>query len=198
MIINTSTGLISTAQPCLSPNYDDRPPFQEIDLLVIHGISLPPGEFGGQYVQALFLNQLDPSQHPYFKEVVHLKVSSHLFICRKGELWQFVPFTKRAWHAGKSSHAGRPDCNNFSIGIELEGTDWLPYTQEQYAKLAQLSCAIIHTYPKITLQRIVGHCDIAPERKTDPGPAFDWQYYRLLVEQKLLENQGSQKTDIQA
>ncbi len=182
MKIDLKKGLVSGATFHPSPNFNERPLNQEIDLLVIHNISLPPGEFAGEFVQDFFTNKLDSSQHPYFKEIADLKVSSHLYIRRSGELWQFVPLTKRAWHAGKSSFAGREDCNNFSIGIELEGTDLIPYTAKQYEQLAEVSCAIMRHYPKITPNQIVGHSDIAPSRKSDPGPSFDWQYYRELVQ----------------
>lgn len=180
MKIDASTGLIEGACYQPSPNFDERPIGQEIDLLVIHNISLPPGEFEGNYVQAFFSNQLRQDDHAYFKEIAHLKVSSHLFIRRDGEIWQFVPFTKRAWHAGQSFFAGRENCNHFSIGIELEGTDSIPYTPAQYYRLAQVTSLLMQHYP-ITLDRIVGHCEIAPERKTDPGPSFDWQHYKKLV-----------------
>jgi AmpD protein len=179
LTINRATGLLKDAIYHPSPNFDERPN-QEISLLVIHNISLPPGEFKGDYVQAFFTNKLDVNHHPYFKEIGHLKVSSHLFIRRNGDVWQFVPFTKRAWHAGKSSFQGQTDCNNYSIGIELEGTDLIPYTQEQYEKLAHVTAAILAQYP-IKLENIVGHCDIAPIRKTDPGPSFDWLHYKKLV-----------------
>ncbi len=173
-------GLLSSATYTPSPNFDERP-HQEIDLLVIHNISLPPGEFAGGFVQDFFLNKLDINHHPYFKSLAQLKVSSHLFIRREGEIFQFVPFAKRAWHAGKSLYKGRENCNNFSIGIELEGTDTMPYTEQQYHQLAQTTCALMCTYPKITHDNIVGHSDIAPTRKSDPGPAFDWSYYKKLV-----------------
>ncbi|MGD9592318.1 MAG: 1,6-anhydro-N-acetylmuramyl-L-alanine amidase AmpD [Candidatus Berkiella sp.] len=179
-IIDSAQGLLNGAKfyPCT--NFDERPN-QDIDLLVIHNISLPPGEFSGDFVRDFFLNKLDIHHHDYFKEIAELKVSSHLFIRRTGEVLQFVPFTKRAWHAGKSAYQGRENCNNFSIGIELEGTDTTPYTQEQYKELAQITCALMRHYPKITPQNIVGHADIAPGRKTDPGPAFDWCHFKELV-----------------
>lgn len=180
MKIDRKNGLLKDAIYHPSPNFDDRPHNQVVSLLVIHNISLPPGEFSGDFVQAFFTNKLDINQHSYFKEIEHLKVSSHLFIRRSGDVWQFVPFTKRAWHAGKSSFQGQTDCNNYSIGIELEGTDLIPYTQEQYEKLAHVTAAILAQYP-IKLENIVGHCDIAPIRKTDPGPSFDWLHYKKLV-----------------
>lgn len=182
-------GQLNQAVFCPSPNFDERPSDQAIDLLVIHGISLPPGEFGGQAVRDLFTNQLDPNQHPYFKEIIHLKVSSHLFIRRQGEIWQFVPFDKRAWHAGQSSFLGKDRCNDYSIGIELEGTDEIPYTQAQYQTLAVCTQTLMKYYPQITLERIVGHSDIAPTRKTDPGMAFDWDHYRDLLKIMLVGKQ---------
>ena len=161
-----------------SPNTDQRPVESNIDLLVIHNISLPPGEFGGPYIEQLFCNQLDPKAHPYFEDIAHLKVSSHLLIRRDGEIVQFVPLNQRAWHAGESSFCGQSCCNDFSIGIELEGTDELPFTEAQYDALSQVSQVIMQTYPDITSERITGHSDIAPGRKTDPGAAFDWTRYR--------------------
>lgn len=182
--IDQESGIISQSTYLFSPNYSDRSVEAKIDLLVIHGISLPPGEFGGRYVQALFSNTLDPSEHPYFQEIAHLTVSSHLFIDRDGQLWQFVPLHKKAWHAGPSSFNGRENCNDFSIGIELEGTDLIPYTPAQYECLADVTVALLQAYPAITLERIVGHSDIAPGRKTDPGEAFDWQHYKQLLSKK--------------
>ena len=164
-----------------SPNYNERPSEEEISLLVIHNISLPPGRYGGGYIEQFFQNQLPVAVDPFFEEIKELQVSSHLLIERTGRIVQFVPFSKRAWHAGISEYQGRDGCNDFSLGIELEGTDDEPYTDIQYQKLAEVTRAIQKRYPAITLNRIVGHCDIAPIRKTDPGPAFDWQKYRSLV-----------------
>jgi AmpD protein len=164
-----------------SPNQDARPPDCVIDLLVIHNISLPPGEFGGPWIDNLFLNRLDPSSHPYFRQIHQLRVSSHLLIRRDGRLIQYVPLNKRAWHAGKSSFRGREQCNDFSIGIELEGTDDKPYTDVQYTTLHQVTSEILSRFPEITPDRIVGHADISPGRKTDPGPAFDWLRYRRMI-----------------
>ena len=155
-----------------SPNQDDRPPDTPIELVVIHGISLPPNAFGGPHVEQLFTNRLDPSEHPYFAEIAHLRVSAHLFIRRDGELVQFVPFDRRAWHAGVSSWRGRSRCNDFSIGIELEGADHIPYTAHQYRQLNRVLALLRRHYP---IRDVVGHSHIAPGRKTDPGPAFDWQ-----------------------
>lgn len=161
-----------------SQNFDERPDPTDISLLVIHCISLPPGEFGNDYINQLFFNQLDPDKHPYFKEIYQLKVSTHLLIKRDGSCVQYVPFDKRAWHAGKSVYQGRERCNDFSIGIELEGTELINYTDWQYVQLAAVIRTLLEAYPKLSEQRIVGHSDIAPGRKADPGASFDWQ--RLL------------------
>lgn len=164
-----------------SPNCDERPVNTCIDLLVIHNISLPPKYYGGTAIDELFTNRLDYSAHPYFQTLIDLKVSAHILIRRDGQIIQYVPFNKRAWHAGISSFGGRTQCNNFSIGIELEGADDVPYTNEQYQQLAQLSALLLKHYPDITHDRIVGHSDIAPGRKTDPGSSFDWTlYFKLL------------------
>ena len=164
-----------------SENADERPGKGEVDLLVIHNISLPPGEFGGGYIQDLFLNRLDPRAHPYFAEIAHLEVSSHLLIRRDGSALQFVALDRRAWHAGLSSFCGRECCNDFSIGIELEGSDDTPFTPAQYGRLAALTAEIRTLFPAIGAERIVGHSEIAPGRKTDPGPHFDWAHYRELI-----------------
>ena len=168
---------LQQAKICLSPNCSSREK-GEISLLVIHNISLPPGKFGGGHVEEFFQNILDPQAHPYFDEIKELKVSSHLFIDRDGSITQFVPFDKKAWHAGVSNFNGRENCNEFSIGIELEGTDELEYTHQQYDSLVEVSRELMVLYPLITKDNIVGHCDIAPGRKTDPGKAFDWDLYR--------------------
>jgi len=152
-----------------------------IDLLVLHNISLPPGEFGGPWIDQLFLNRLDPAAHPYFAEIAHLRVSAHLLIRRDGSLTQYVPFHRRAWHAGVSSFQGREGCNDFSIGIELEGSDHQPFAPAQYEVLAPVVAALRSAYPAITPDRIVGHSDIAPGRKSDPGPCFDWQRLRGML-----------------
>ena len=167
---------LQQAKICLSPNCSSREK-GEISLLVIHNISLPPGKFGGGHVEEFFQNILDPQAHPYFDEIKELKVSSHLFIDRDGSITQFVPFDKKAWHAGVSNFNGRENCNEFSIGIELEGTDELEYTQQQYDSLVEVSRELMVLYPLITKDNIVGHCDISPGRKTDPGKAFDWDLY---------------------
>lgn len=161
-----------------SPNCGQRPVEASVELLVLHNISLPPGEFGGPHIEALFTNQLDPQLHPYFTEVADLKVSAHFLIRRDGEVVQFVATTENAWHAGLSSWRGREKCNDFSIGIELEGTDTHVYTAGQYSALSQLIQACWRAHPKIEPKAIVGHSDIAPGRKTDPGPSFDWHRLR--------------------
>jgi N-acetyl-anhydromuramoyl-L-alanine amidase len=178
-MIDPISGLVAGAQQCRSPNYDERPGGSDIELLVIHNISLPPGRFGGRYIDALFTNSLDCEAHPYFDGLRGLCVSAHLLIRREGELVQFVPLHKRAWHAGVSSFQGRERCNDFSIGIELEGCDEEPFTELQYRRLLPLCRALIATYPKLGVGRIVGHSDIAPGRKTDPGPHFDWTRLRM-------------------
>ncbi len=181
MRIDPITGLLDVARCQPSPNHDDRPDRLAVDLIVIHGISLPPGEFGGPWIEALFTNTLDPAAHPYFQSIASLRVSAHLLIGREGEVVQFVPFHRRAWHAGASEYAGRSRCNDFSVGIELEGVDRLPYDDRQYPCLAAVIAALRDAYPTITPERLVGHADIAPGRKTDPGPAFDWaRLHRLL------------------
>lgn len=174
MRIDLRKGRVSRARHVASPNCDDRPPGTVVDLVVIHGISLPPGRFGGPWIDALFTNTLDPSAHPYFEHLHGLRVSSHLLIRRRGGLVQYVPLHRRAWHAGVSRFEGRERCNDFSIGIELEGEDHRPYTEAQYRRLIGLLRAIMEAYPTVTPARIVGHCHIAPERKSDPGPVFDW------------------------
>lgn len=147
-------------------------------MLVIHNISLPPSQFGTSGIRDLFMGELDPTAHPFYQEIAGLRVSAHCVIYRTGKVEQFVPFNERAWHAGLSTFQGKSRCNDFSIGIELEGTDTLAYTNEQYAALTELTEFIVKHYPDITLGRIVGHDDIAPGRKTDPGQAFDWARYR--------------------
>lgn len=169
------------AEWCPTSHCDDRPRTDDISLLVIHNISLPPAQFGGNFISQFFCGQLNKNAHPYFAEIAHLRVSAHCLIQRDGKVIQYVPFIKRAWHAGQSSFQGRTTCNDYSIGIELEGTDSVNYTSEQYQSLAKLSQFIIKEFPKITLSRIVGHNDIAPNRKSDPGAAFDWQKFRILL-----------------
>lgn len=165
-----------------SPNANERPDAADISLIVVHGISLPPGEFGTGCVEAFFTNTLDTDADPRLADLADARVSSHLLINRRGSVTQFVPFDRRAWHAGVCAYQGREDCNDFSIGIELEGTDTAPYAPAQYRRLAAVVRALLRRYPRLGLGTIVGHAEIAPERKTDPGPAFDWpRLYRLLA-----------------
>jgi AmpD protein len=172
-------GWLDRAPRVHSPNRDDRPPATEVTLLVVHGISLPPGRFGGDGVQRLFTNRLDANAHPSFDGLRGLRVSAHFFVRRSGALLQFVSCEARAWHAGTSSWKGRERCNDFSIGVELEGTDARAYTARQYARLAGLVRSLLTRYP---LRDVVGHSDIAPGRKTDPGPSFDWARLRALLQ----------------
>lgn len=171
-------GWLQGARRIASPNCDERPAGADIDLLVVHSISLPPGDFGGPWIDRLFTNRLDPAGHPYFQEIAGLEVSAHLLIRRSGEIVQYVPFHLRAWHAGASCWEGRERCNDFSIGIELEGAEEIPFEAVQYDRLVAISRALLVRYPALTPARVVGHCDIAPGRKHDPGPAFDWAGYR--------------------
>ena len=180
-------GWLDSARRVLSPNQGERPADTPVDLLVIHSISLPPGQFGGGDVDALFQNRLDAGAHPYFEGISGLRVSAHLFIDRRGDITQYVSFDRRAWHAGASNFAGRENCNDFSIGIELEGTDELPFAGRQYHSLAMATRVLQRTYPGIESHRIVGHCDIAPGRKTDPGPCFDWRRYLLATRSRAFE-----------
>ncbi|HSC98933.1 MAG TPA: 1,6-anhydro-N-acetylmuramyl-L-alanine amidase AmpD [Casimicrobiaceae bacterium] len=174
-----ANGFANIARQIPSPNQDARPAGTEIGLIVVHGISLPPGDFTGDHVERLFTNRLDPDAHPYFATIASLRVSAHFLIRRDGELLQFVSCASRAWHAGPSSWRERSGCNDFSIGIELEGADDVPYASAQYAVLGRLIRAVRVRYP---IEDIVGHSDIAPGRKTDPGPAFDWSRLRRSVE----------------
>jgi AmpD protein len=175
---------ITDVRKITSPNQDDRPGGTDIELLVIHGISLPPGEYGGPYIDQLFTNKLNADDHPYFAEIIDLRVSAHILINRLGEITQYVAFNKRAWHAGESEFQGRPCCNDYSIGVELEGNDEQSYTQEQYQILVELTGLIKLRWPEITNDYIVGHCHISPDRKTDPGAAFDWDYFFDLLDKK--------------
>lgn len=172
-------GILRGARYIPSPNCDDRPAGAAVDLLVIHNISLPPGEFGGPGIVELFTNRLDAAAHPYYREIADRRVSAHFLIRRDGEIIQFVACGKRAWHAGVSNWRGRERCNDFSIGIELEGTDDRPFTDVQYDRLGELARAVKASYE---LTDIAGHSDIAPARKTDPGPCFDWQRFRALLQ----------------
>ena len=175
-------GWLSPASEVPSPNTDSRPDTADISLLVIHNISLPPNQFGGGYIEQFFTNCLDSDADEYFAQICDLKVSSHLLIDRLGNITQFAPFTARAWHAGVSPFDSRENCNDFSIGIEMEGADNIAYTDRQYEVLASVTSAICAQYPQITTERIVGHNHIAPGRKTDPGEAFDWDRYKQMLD----------------
>jgi AmpD protein len=179
--VDLATGLLQGTRYLESPNCDARPAGCEAELLIVHGISLPPASFGGPWIDRLFTNDLPVDAHPYFATLDGLRVSSHALIRRDGEITQYVRFTDRAWHAGKSRFAGRDGCNDFSVGIELEGADRVPYEDVQYRVLATLIAALCAAYPRLSPERLVGHSDVAPGRKTDPGPAFDWPRARRLV-----------------
>ena len=181
MQINTTTGLIENVPFTASPNIDNRPEDDDIDLLVIHSISLPPGEYGGPWIEKLFTNTLPADEHPYFKEIHQMKVSAHVLIRRDGTVQQFVPFHQRAWHAGASCYGERETCNDYSIGIELEGTDDSAFEDIQYQQLAELINALDNSYDKISKNRLTGHSDIASGRKSDPGSGFDWGKLRDLL-----------------
>lgn len=176
------SGWLRPARHCPSPNYGARPVDAAISLLVVHNISLPPGEFGNGCIEQFFTNQLNPDAHPYFATIAAMRVSSHLLITRAGELVQFVSLYDRAWHAGRSCFAGVDECNDYSIGVELEGTDTLAYTEAQYQALARLTKTLLRHFSALTPERVAGHCDIAPGRKTDPGDAFDWSRYNALID----------------
>ena len=176
--MSLTNGILPNATQVASSHFDARPDPTDISLLVIHNISLPPGKFGGSCVEDFFTGQLNSKLHLSFQEISGLRVSTHLFIRRNGLVIQFVNFNDRAWHAGISEFKGRENCNDFSIGIELEGTDDIGYTDPQYTQLAQVSSQIMRAYPQIKLDNICGHSEIAPNRKTDPGPHFDWKRYR--------------------
>jgi AmpD protein len=167
-----------------SPHFDSRNDDTDISLLVVHNISLPPGQFGGPYIEQLFMGTLNPNEHPFFAQIHQYRVSAHCLIRRDGQVIQFVPFNARAWHAGVSQFAGRERCNDYSIGIEMEGTDFIGYTEEQYRSLSALTLSLMHRYPQITPQRVTGHQYIAPGRKTDPGLSFDWSKLFTLIGQK--------------
>jgi len=179
--VHTATGLLIGARQVLSPHCDDRPQGMNPELLVLHGISLPPGEFGGPWIDRLFTGSLPAAAHPYFAQIAEARVSAHVLIRRDGELVQYVAFGRRAWHAGVSQFEGRPACNDFSVGIEFEGADDCRYEESQYAAAAALLQALLRAYPTLAVQRLVGHSDIAPGRKTDPGAAFDWAKMRAML-----------------
>lgn len=175
-------GWLEGARRAHCQHFDARPAVHDISLLVIHNICLPPAQFEDDHVEQFFAGKLDVNAHPFFTDIADLRVSSHLYIRRSGEVVQFVSFLDRAWHAGVSSFQGRTRCNDFSIGIELQGTDNIPYTQVQYSVLLEVTSQLRVAFPAIGLGRIVGHCDIAPFRKTDPGPAFEWGQFRQQLE----------------
>jgi AmpD protein len=182
--VDPCTGLMQPARQVASPNHDERPGAIPPELILVHGISLPPDEYGGPWIDRLFTNTLPPNApdvHPFFATVMALRVSSHLLIRRDGEYVQYVPFHLRAWHAGASSYCGRERCNDFSIGIEMEGSDELAYEPAQYRALSTAVHALCRAYPSLSPERIAGHSDVAPGRKTDPGPAFDWPRLRALL-----------------
>lgn len=181
MRVDPDSGLIVGARFLPSDNHDLRPEGAVIELVVVHGISLPPGRFGGPWIHKLFTNRLDPDAHPYFADIHQLEVSAHVLIRRDGEVVQYVPFHRRAWHAGVSRWQGRERVNDFSVGIELEGTDDIPYEEIQYQRLADLVQALCRAYPTLDPESVTGHSDIAPKRKTDPGEAFDWERLRELL-----------------
>lgn len=183
--LDVRTGWLAAARRVLSPNCDDRPPGVVPELIVVHGISLPPGEFGGPWIDRLFSNSLPPDAHPYFAEIASLRVSAHVLVRRDGELVQYVPFQRRAWHAGVSSWHGRERCNDYSVGIELEGTDTSAYEARQYAAVARVVAALCRAYPTLSPDRMVGHSDVAPGRKSDPGIAFDWPLLRAQTRYEL-------------
>jgi AmpD protein len=178
--LEIENGWLSNVEIRKSSHFEARDENEVVSLLVVHNISLPPGQFGGGYVSDFFLGNLDPTIDPYFETIYKIRVSAHCLIQRDGHIVQYVSFNDKAWHAGISRYQGRERCNDFSIGIELEGTDDIPYTKEQYQQLSRLSQALIGVYPKLK-NHIVGHCDIAPGRKTDPGTSFDWRQYRELL-----------------
>jgi AmpD protein len=181
VIIDAATGWIEGVRRVVSPNCDDRPSGAELSLIVVHGISLPPGKFGNGWIDRFFCNDLEEGAHPFFATIAGMAVSAHVLVARDGALTQYVPFTRRAWHAGKSNYCGREGCNDYSVGIELEGTDDLPYAAPQYLALAVLVATLRRTYPSLRSAAIVGHSDIAPGRKTDPGPSFDWRRLTQLL-----------------
>ena len=185
MKIDSATGLLTGARQVLSPHCDARPAGMAPELLVVHGISLPPGEFGGPWIDRLFTGTLPPEAHPYFAEIEGLRASAHALIRRGGQIVQYVPFGARAWHAGKSAYQGREGCNDFSIGVELEGADGTPYTDAQYQALTALTAALLATYALLSADVITGHSDVAPGRKTDPWPVFDWNRFRVLLKERL-------------
>lgn len=185
-------GWLTGVRQVPSPHFNTRPADEAPSLLVVHNISLPPGKFGGPYIDHLFTGTLDASADPFFAEISHLRVSAHCLIRRDGEIVQYVPFHLRAWHAGVSLWQGRENCNDFSIGIELEGTDTLPYSDAQYRALTQVTRLLMQHYP-LTIERITGHSDIAPQRKSDPGPAFDWEKFRHALSRETMDTTSTER-----
>jgi AmpD protein len=183
--IDTASGLLLGVRQVLSPHCDARPPQTPPELIIVHGISLPPGQFGGPEIDQLFTGTLDWSAHAYFRQIEGLRASAHAVIRRDGQLTQYVPFSARAWHAGVSRYAERSACNDFSVGVELEGTDEIPYTDAQYETLIRLIVALLAAYPSLAPEHLVGHADVAPGRKSDPGPAFDWPRLRAQLRARL-------------
>ena len=176
--IDPATGLVVGARQVLSPHFDARPAGAVPDVIIVHSISLPPREFGGPWIDRLFTGSLPPEAHPYFRSIAAGRVSAHALIRRDGQIVQYVPFGERAWHAGTSQYRGRSACNDFSVGIELEGADDIAYEEPQYEQLAALIGALLAAYPSLSREHIVGHSDVAPGRKTDPGESFDWERLR--------------------
>jgi AmpD protein len=185
LTIDCGTGLLSGARQVLSPHFDARPAGSVPELLVVHGISLPPGEFGGPWIDRMFTGTLPAEAHPFFRELAAARLSAHALIRRDGLIVQYVPFGERAWHAGVSLYRGRPQCNDFSIGIELEGTEDTSYTDPQYTQLAALAAALLAAYESLSPEHIVGHADVAPGRKSDPWSTFDWPRFRALLKTQL-------------
>ena len=185
LAVDCATGLLVGARQVLSPNFDSRPGGALPELLVVHGISLPPGEFGGPWIDRMFTGTLPADAHPFFEDLASARLSAHALIRRDGQIVQYVPFGVRAWHAGVSQYCGRAGCNDFSIGIELEGTEHVPYTDAQYQQLTELAVALLGAYDSLSVDRIVGHCDIAPERKSDPWATFEWDRFRKALRARM-------------
>jgi len=179
--IDPATGLLLSVRQVLTDHFEPRPGAMAPELIVIHGISLPPNEFGGPWIDRLFTGSLPPEVHPYFAQMAIGRVSAHALIRRDGEIVQYVPFGERAWHAGRSSYRGRPECNDYSVGIELEGAEGVPYEAVQYANLAALIKALLVAYPTLSTEQIAGHADVAPGRKSDPWDSFDWARLRSML-----------------
>jgi AmpD protein len=179
--VDASTGLLLNVRQVLTNHFEPRPSGMTPDLIIVHGISLPPGDFGGPWIDRLFTGTLPPDAHPYFRAMAVGRVSAHALVRRDGEIVQYVPFGERAWHAGRSEYQGRRECNDYSIGIELEGTDDVPYEPAQYDSLAALIKALMNAYPTLSREHIAGHSDVAPGRKTDPGTSFDWPRFRAAL-----------------